>query len=266
MPPKKSSKSPIKSPIKVKSKKGFKDHTGIKRQSNKQIVILQGIQCNRNIYLAWLEYSGTREGEGYYVKPIDDAWNSTVMNNAGGHPSPLYPLPPHKSNESIIDIFQIDYWTDRRAERGIEKAKESIPGKGFPFKTFVWTRPPIEDNAEKGIWELDKWLTHLKDELLRFMAWTRKNDTTYAPFKFAVRLQTRTRKTITPLADEILDSSIIVVIRNMFEIKEIDDILNDTEADDSIRMVFFGPNVSIEEFQYRMKNAWHDLLGSDEEE
>ncbi len=262
MPPKKNSKSPIK----LKPKKGFKHHSIKTRQPNTPQVILQGIECNRKIYLAWLEYSGMREGEAYFAKPIDQAWSSTVMNSSDEDASPLYPSPPHKSNKSIIDIFEVDYWTERREDKGIERRKESGPGRGFPFKTFVWTRPTIEEDPEKGSWDLNDWLIHLKDELSKFMAWTRKNEETYSPFKYSVTIRTRSRTTITPLADEILDSSLIVVIRNMFEIEKVDDILNDTDANDSIRMTFFGPDVSIKEFKYRIKNAWNNAWENDEEE
>jgi len=79
-------------------------------------------------------------------------------------------------------------------------------------------------------------------------------------------IHTRSRTTITPLADEILDSSLIVVIRNMFEIEKVDDILNDTDANDSIRMTFFGPDISFKEFKYRIKNAWDNAWENDEEE
>ena len=40
----------------------------------------------------YLNYACRREGEGYYTKPLDDAYDATVLvNSIDGDPSELYP-------------------------------------------------------------------------------------------------------------------------------------------------------------------------------
>jgi hypothetical protein len=39
-----------------------------------------------------LNYACRKEGEGYYTKPLDDAYDATVLvNSIDGDPSELYP-------------------------------------------------------------------------------------------------------------------------------------------------------------------------------
>ena len=251
----------LKSPNTQKSKKLVTNKGRIQEKKLAPQITLEGIECHKHVYLAWLKYStGLRKNQGYYTKPLDDAWRATVMDNNGGEPSPLYLEPPHQSNKSIIELFQVDYWTERRAVRAVEQELMSTDGGNFAFKTFVWVRPTIEDDDERGHWQLNDWLSHLKEQLNVFVKWTKKNPDSYDFFKYPFNLTISERDGITPLADEILDKSLIVVIRDMFDSNNVQDILNDTVAEDSIRNLFFGSDVSIQSYQNRIQDAWNDVM------
>lgn len=48
-----------------------------------------GVNKDEELYL---NYACRREGEGYYTKPLDDAYDATVLvNSIDGDPSELYP-------------------------------------------------------------------------------------------------------------------------------------------------------------------------------
>ena len=262
--PKHPTKSPAaKSPITRRSKTHKTNYSVMKPERNLQKVTLQGLECYNNMYLGWLECGPIHNVHGYYVKPIDEAWNVTVMDSVGEAPSPLYPTPPNQSTKNIIDIFQVDYWTERRAEIGSPCIKQTVAGKSFPFRTFIWVRPPIEEDSEKGTWTINHWLEHLKGQIMQFMDWTRINPQTYSSFRFPCNMIAQAKSYISPLADEILDNAVIVVIKENYTISNINDILNSTNEEDSIRLIFFGKEVTVTEFQQRMRNAWNNVYGEE---
>ena len=165
--------------------------------------------------------------------------------------------------KNIIDIFQVDYWTERRAEIGSPCIKQTVAGKSFPFRTFIWVRPPIEEDSEKGTWTINHWLEHLKGQIMQFMDWTRINPETYSSFQYSCNMITQAKSYISPLADEILDNAVIVVIKENYTISNINDILNSTNEEDSIRLIFFGKEVTVTEYQQRMRNAWNNVYGEE---
>ena len=174
-------------PPKKKRKQSRKKKTNLKRSYISNIgtsmggeIILKGIECYDNVYLAYLESTGQRNGEGYYVKPIDVAWKQTVCDADAENTSPkeLYP----NSNQfpgSIVDRFNVDYWVIRREEKDSMRIKTVSKDKSFPWKTFLWIRPDEEDDQVKGTWTLNMWLDHLKNEIECFMIWTRSNADVY---------------------------------------------------------------------------------------
>jgi len=78
-------------------------------------VILHTVECCDHVFFGYLSYHGKREGEGYYTKPLEDAYNTTILNNIDGHPSPLY---PDIKNKSMTDLFKFNYFAPRRETKG----------------------------------------------------------------------------------------------------------------------------------------------------
>ena len=78
-------------------------------------VILHTVECFDNVFFGYLSYTGRREGEGYYTRPLEDAYNATIINNIDGdQSSPLYPGNPG----SMIDLFKFNYFVPRRESKG----------------------------------------------------------------------------------------------------------------------------------------------------
>ena len=78
-------------------------------------VILHTVECYDHVFFGYLSYHGKREGEGYYTKPLEDAYNTTILNNIDGPPSPLY---PNIKNKSMTDLFKFNYFVPRRESKG----------------------------------------------------------------------------------------------------------------------------------------------------
>jgi len=86
-------------------------------------VVLHTVECFDNIFFGYLSYDGKREGEGYYTKPLEDAYNQTILNNTNGRTSALYPNNPNSikvcpGNVSMTDLFKFNYFVPRRETKG----------------------------------------------------------------------------------------------------------------------------------------------------
>ena len=72
--------------------------------------------------MAYLSHSGSRENEGYCMRPIKDAWTKTI-DNANNDPAELYQgsstydtqMPGRKP---ITEIFNVDFLVDRHSSPG----------------------------------------------------------------------------------------------------------------------------------------------------
>ena len=252
-------------PPKKKRKQSRKKKTNLKRSYISNIgtsmggeIILKGIECYDNVYLAYLESTGQRSGEGYYVKPIDVAWKQTVCDAENASLKELYP----NSNQfagSIVDRFNVDYWVNRREERDSIRIKTVSKDKSFPWKTFLWIRPDEEDDQVKGTWTLNMWLEHLKNEIERFMIWTRSNADVYTEFKYPVTLRIKSIQQIHNLADEVDDITTVEVMRVLYN--EIT--LKEAEKDMELKNEFFSETLDLKAYEYRLSSAWNQLEQND---
>jgi hypothetical protein len=215
-------------------------------------VILQGCECHNNIYVAYLEYGGQRAGEAAYTKPINQAFNNTVMK-AIKNPTPLYEDDCNNDSRSMLEIFPFDFWVDRRETKGIEKAKEAVINKGWSWNAFVWVRPSEDENIEqRSKWTLSEWLNNVKTQLEHFMQWTKKHENVYTAYKYQINIRINVNKGICYLADEVLDKPVVNVMKGSYIFERCEDAAEDIELKDAL----FGPDVSDEEYANRIRNAW----------
>jgi hypothetical protein len=73
-------------------------------------------------YVAYFEF----QKKGYYVRPIDEAWNITVERTSR-EPKPLY----SDSTENFSEAFGVDCWCDRRKSPSHNHALSSNERKGL---------------------------------------------------------------------------------------------------------------------------------------
>ena len=152
-------------------------------------VLLKGYECHNNIYVAYLEYGGQRLGEAAYTRPINQVYNNTVMKSIGD-PTLLYEDDGNDSRD-MMSIFPFDFQVDHCETRGIDKAKEAVLNKGWPWNTFVWIRPSYNEilGEQRSKWTLSEWLNHVKVDLEHFMQWTKKHKNVYSAYKYQINIR-----------------------------------------------------------------------------
>lgn len=84
------------------------------------------------------------------------------------------------------------------------------------------------------------------------MQWTKKHENVYTAYKYQINIRINVNKGICYLADEVLDKTVVNVMKGLYIFESCEDAAEDIELKDAL----FGPDVSDEEYANRIRNAW----------
>ena len=189
-------------------------------------VSIKAQELEGGIYVAYFEF----QKNGYYVRPIDEAWKMTVERTSR-EPKPLY----SDSSENFSEAFGVDCWCDRKKSPSDNHALSSNERKGlYTWKTFVWIRPTEGQDAEITL--LD-WALRLKRKVEHFHKWTSKTPEDYGSWKYNPKFIVDINEDMSILSHQIVDEAIVVIMEAAYDGTNVLELMQD---DDIIKNIF-GP-------------------------
>ena len=218
-------------------------------------IILNGVEFqDHQTRAAWISLSGANENKGFYTNPLSKAWHRTIVEP--DEPLPLYPGDA-TCTKTMTELFCFDYWVSRRENPECCNTKKSDMSKPWPYMTFLYICPTNENDENikgESKWNLTEWLDHLAIELQKFMTWTKHNVSYYDAYMYPANIKVKSIHQSYPLAHEVLDHTVVEVIRNLYDVPSVEDAKND----ETLKNIFFGNSVNMEMYNIRIANAWLD--------